>query len=81
MSDASPALATEKLTGIVPAAAVSMANGDRDVIGEIGCCGLHAITVRGGGGSSPEQVQPPDSSTHANTITNGTRTCNAIDAE
>ncbi|MCK6591910.1 MAG: hypothetical protein L6Q76_30525 [Polyangiaceae bacterium] len=71
-SDASPALAIEKLTGIVPAAAVSISGAEEEIATErTGCWDLHAITPGVGGGSSPMHVQPPCGSTHARNMTSG----------
>jgi hypothetical protein len=44
VNDASPALVVEKVTGIVPAEAVSMSDAEGDAGGIVGCWGLQAST-------------------------------------
>lgn len=73
-SDASPALVVEKFTGNAPAAAVSISGAEEEIaIERTGCWGLHAITPRGGGGSSPMHVHPACEYTHARNMTSGAK--------
>jgi hypothetical protein len=44
VKDASPALVVEKVTGIVPAGAVSMSDAEDDAVASVRCWGLQAIT-------------------------------------